>query len=231
FNPAANAGTNALRVVSGDGANYRIVFGLAGGTVNLDGAVNVAEGGGPARVTATAYSNNRAGLPGGGGLGGTMQYALDSATSALYRVNPPNNGTLTERRALPVPLGEAGGLDVVTGSDRLLAVLEVHGVKGLYELDAARGLLGRHRELPAEIVDLAFPIPVTLAAPVRQAAELTLRWVGGIGPFELLRSTGVEVPMERWLSTSGRAASVVAEGAAGYFRVLDLEGGRESQAP
>lgn len=59
-------------------------------------------------VIATAYANNQAGLPGGGGAGGTVQYALDSATSSLYRVNPPNDGTLVNRLPLTLEVGDVG---------------------------------------------------------------------------------------------------------------------------
>jgi trimeric autotransporter adhesin len=54
FNPAALSGANALRIVTGGGQNYRLVFGAGGATVNVDGALNL-PGGGTPNVIATAY--------------------------------------------------------------------------------------------------------------------------------------------------------------------------------
>ncbi|MCC6235136.1 MAG: DUF4394 domain-containing protein, partial [Verrucomicrobiales bacterium] len=159
FNPAAVGGTNALRVVTSEGQNYRLVFSGAGAAVNVDGAINGAAGG-AARLVATAYTRNGAGLPGGAGAGGTAQYALDSASDLLYRVNPPNNGTLTEPKPLGLDIGDQAGFDIVTGSDRALALLQVGGITGLHEIDLGSGATRRLRELPSGLIGLAAYLPL-----------------------------------------------------------------------
>ncbi len=222
FNPAAASGTNALRILTGAGMNYRLVFGATGATVNVDAPVNVANGPADAEVIATAYANNRAGLPRGAGAGGTIQYAIDAASDSFYRVNPPNNGTLTERRALPLDVGSVGGMDVLTGSDRILAVLDVSGRTGLYEIDPVLGLVAHHRELPGHVVDLAAPMPVTLAPLARSGSGLELSWVGGIGPFEVNRSSAIGQPFERTQPAAGSPVRVQVESPAGFFRIADL---------
>lgn len=159
FNPVAVSGINALRIVTETAQNYRLVFGDTGATVHVDGALNIGGGAGDARVVATAYSNNRGGQPGSGGAGGTIQYALDIAAGLLYRVNPPNNGTLVDGRPLDIDVTAAAGFDIATGSDQLLALLTVGGVNGLYEVNPATGAASRLRELPEGLVSMAVAPP------------------------------------------------------------------------
>lgn len=222
FNPAALAGVNALRIITSQRQNYRLVFNAAGATVNADAPMNLPAGGVPA-VIATAYSNNRAGLPGGGGAGGTRQYALDAATGTLYRVNPPNDGTLVEPRPLGLAIGETGGLDIVTGTDRALAVLEVAGDRGLYEIALDTGSATLLRTLPGTVLDLAVPVPVTVGALAGQgAAGPSLSIAGGVGPFAVQRADVVDDPFCTVATVAARTVSVGRDGPAGFFRIADL---------
>jgi hypothetical protein len=148
FNPAAGGGVNALRIVTSDEHNYRLAFSGSTATVNVDGAINETNGAPATNVVGTAYTNNRGGLPGGGGLGGTAQYAIDSATDRLYRVNPPNNGTLTEAKPLGIDIDGDAGLDIVTGTDRVLGLFSVAGNRGLYEVSLATGAASLLRSVP-----------------------------------------------------------------------------------
>jgi hypothetical protein len=224
FNPAALSGVNALRIVTSAGQNYRLVFGAGGATVNVDGALNLPGGGTPG-VIATAYSNNRAGLPGGGGSGGTRQYAIDAATGTLYRVNPPNDGTLTEPKPLGLNIAMIGGLDITTTGDRALAVLEVAGARGLYEIDFNTGAPRWIRELPATVLDLAVPVPVTLGAVELAGAGAsgrTLTWSGGVGPYAVQRADVVTDPFCAVAAVTTRTVTVGTDGPAGFFQIADL---------
>ncbi|MBL9174382.1 MAG: DUF4394 domain-containing protein [Verrucomicrobiales bacterium] len=225
FNPVALAGVNALRILTAEGLNYRLVFGPQGAVVNVDGAVNGAGEGVQPRVVATAYTNNRGGMPGATGSGGTLQYAVDAATASLYRVNPPNNGTLTERRPLPMAVGDRAGLDVITGSDRLIAMLDVEGRKAVYELDGKLGLLGRVRDVPESLIDLAFPVPVTLATPAATPGGWRLDWVGGVGPFTVEQRGAVGAAPVRVEVTDTRTSTLMESAdPAVLWQVLDHAG-------
>jgi len=221
FNPAAVSGNNALRIVTSDEQNYRLVFNADGMTVNVDMPLN-AEGAEFTNVIATAYSNNRAGLPGGGGAGGTVQYAIDSDLNVLYRVNPPNNGTLTEAKPLNVDVRGIGGLDIVTANDRALAVFDVAGSVGLYEVSLANGAAALIRNLPANLTDLAVPTPIIgrLAGP----GSSTLTVHGGIGPYAVQRADVVTEAFCSIAAVAQRSAPITREGPAGFFRLADLSG-------
>ena len=218
FNPAAITGTNALRIVTGDEQNYRLVFSAAGATVNVDGALNAA-GATATNITATAYSNNRSGLPGGAGVGGTIQYAIDSDLDVLYRVNPPNNGTLIDAKPLGLDVRSVGGLDLATANDRALAVFDVAGAVGLYEVALTNGASALIRTLPANITDLAIPTPV-LGRLHATGTNLTVS--GGIGPFGVLRADVVTELFCGIAAVTQRSIPIVNEGPAGFYRLADL---------
>ncbi|MBL9135731.1 MAG: DUF4394 domain-containing protein [Verrucomicrobiales bacterium] len=220
FNPAALGGTNALRIVTASGQNYRLVFGSMGATVNMDTPLNLSDGSAP-RVIATAYSNNRAGLPGGLGAGGTVQYAIDADRDVLFRVNPPNGGVLIEPRPLGIDVREVGGLDIATESERAFAVLEVDGARGLYDLQLASGAPRWIRALPANVVDLAVPLPVFLR-PGSEASSFVA--FGGIGPFAVQRSEAVNETFRTEAVVSDRTVPLDPQGASGFVRLEDLSG-------
>lgn len=119
FSPAADA----IRVVSDQNQNAAISVGAGGvaaGTVTNVAALNFA----PQSIFALGYTMNYAGTP------STRAIALDSATSAVYQVNPTAQGTL-------VPIGgfvpgvtftALGESDIVGGDDGLsLAALQLTG--------------------------------------------------------------------------------------------------------
>lgn len=222
FNPAALTGTNALRIVTGDEQNYRLVFNGAAATVNVDGLINVPGGSANTNLIATAYSNNRSGLPGGAGVGGTVQYAIDSATDQLYRVNPPNNGTLTVPLPLGVDVSGVGALDIVTATDRALAVLTAGGSNALYDVNLTTGAATVLRGLPAQVVGLAVPIPPSISVITNSGTNAVITWAGGVGPFAIQRGNTVNEVFCGIMTTTGRTATVVREGRTGFFRVADL---------
>ncbi|MGE3309153.1 MAG: DUF4394 domain-containing protein [Limisphaerales bacterium] len=220
FNPAASGGTNALRILTAEGANYRLVFGPGGATVNVDTALNLPDAPAP-HVTATAYSNNRAGLPGGAGQGGTLQYAIDTTRDTLFRVNPPNGGVLTEPKPLGFDVRTSAGLDLVTSSDRALAVLDVDGAVGLYEIQIATGAAQWIRGLPANVVDLAVPMSPTVRFAPGDASVVAF---GGIGPFAVQRAETVTDPFCTVTVVPSGTIPFANEGSAGFLRIADLSG-------
>lgn len=220
FNPAALTGTNALRIVTSDEQNYRLVFTPAGATANVDGSLNVS-GAASTNVVATAYSNNRSGLPGGAGVGGTAQYAIDSDLNTLYRVNPPNNGTLTEAKPLGLDVRSVGGLDITTLGDRALALLDVESGVGLYEINLASGAAGYIRSLPANVSDLAVPTPV-IAGFHKTTNGGNLSIAGGVGPFAVQRADVVNEAFCGIAAVTQRTVPIMTDGPAGFLRVADL---------
>jgi len=123
FNPMADR----LRVVSDTGLNLRI--NVENGATTTDGAIN----GGAANtaITASAYTNSFA------GTGSTMLYGIDSANSALYLQNPPNNGVLASRVALGVTIGAANGFDIDPRTNMGYMVATVGGARNLYGVNLA----------------------------------------------------------------------------------------------
>jgi len=123
FNPVADR----LRVVSNTGQNLRI--NVDNGATTTDGAIN----GGAANtaITASAYTNSFA------GTGSTTLYGIDSANSALYAQNPPNNGTLASRVALGVTIGAANGFDIDARTNMGYMVATVGGARNLYGVNLA----------------------------------------------------------------------------------------------
>ncbi len=221
FNPAAVGGSNALRVVTSDEQNYRLVFNADGATVNVDTPLNVADAA-ATNVTAIAYSNNRSGLPGGGGTGGTVQYAMDSELDVLYRVVPPNGGVLTSPLPLGLDVRSVAGFDLVTGTDRALAIFDVAGSLGLYEVTLTTGASALIRTLPPGLVDLAVPTPIhgRLAGPA--GSQLNVQ--GGIGPYAVLRADVVSEPFCSVTAIASRTYPISFEGRAGFYRLADLAG-------
>jgi hypothetical protein len=227
FDPVAGTGVNALRIVTGDEHNYRITFSGASGTVNTDLALN-ATGAAGTNVVAAAYTNNRGGLPGAGGIGGTTLYVLDADVDVLYVQNLPDNGTLTAPRSLGIDIGPASGLDIVDivagRIDRALALLDVAGDKGLYEIDLNSGLANLVRDLPETFVDLAVPVPATptSVSNITTGTNLVLNFAGGVGPFNVQRANIINDP---WCSVTTVASGPVAllkDGPQAFLRVRDL---------
>ena len=178
--------------------------------VTVDGPLNVPGGTSGTNVIATAYSNNRGGLPGAGG-GGTLQFAIDADTDTLYRVNQPNNGTLTEAKPLALDVRAIGGLDIDTTTDRPLAVFDVAGAVGLYEVALTNGATALIRSLPHYITDLAIPTPMLSRL---HASGTNLSVSGGIGPFGVLRADVVSEPFCGIAAVTQRSIPIINEGPA-----------------
>ena len=223
FNPVAGAGVNALRIVTGDEQNYRITFSGASGTVNTDLALNAA-GAADTNVVAAASTNNRGGVPGAGGVGGTTLYVLDAALDVLYVQNPPNNGVLTTPKLLGLNINDVSGFDILTGSDRSLALLDVSGDKSLYEINLASGLANLIRDLPDTLVDLAVPVPPTVGSVsnIVGGTNVVLNFTGGVGPFNVQRANIVTDPFCSVTTVASGPVAVLKDGPQAFFRVRDL---------
>ncbi len=226
FNPVAGtpAGVNALRIVTGDEQNYRVTFSSTlSGTVITDSPLNAA-GAVLTNVVAAGYINNRGGLPGAGGTGGTTLYVLDADLDVLYVQNPPNNGTLTSPRSLAIDINPTSGLDILTGTNRALALLDVMGDKGLYEVDLNTGLANLIRDLPDTLVDLAVPVPATQTSVsnIASGTNIVLNFSGGVGPFNVQRANIVSDPFCSVTTVASSPVTVLKDGPQAFLRVRDL---------
>ncbi len=219
FNPAAAAGVNALRIVTGADQNYRLTFSGSTATVIVDGAINP----GSADLMAAGYVNNRGGLPGAGGAGGTTLYVVDSVSDTLFIQNPPNNGTLATPKPLALDVDAAGGLDILTTTNRALALFGVSGTNGLYEVDLANGFANFIRPLPASLVDLAVPIPALINAVSNfPGTNIALVFGGGVGPFNVQKANVVNDPFCSITTVASGPVTVGKDGPQGFYRVRDL---------
>ena len=113
FNPVPDA----LRIVSNAGQNLRITGG-GGGTVNVDGALNIGGitvGG----VVGAAYTNSFAGAT------STQLYVVQdnqaAGTDALYIQNPPNDGTLNSVATLTINVSQLSGFDITADNQAFLS--------------------------------------------------------------------------------------------------------------
>ena len=219
FNPVAVSGANALRIVTGADQNYRLTFSGSTATVIVDLAINPAS----ADLMAAGYVNNRGGLPGAGGVGGTTLYVVDSVTDTLYVQNPPNNGTLTVPKPLVHDVSSVGGLDILTTTNRALALFSVNGTNGLYEVDLANGFANFMRPLPSSFVDLAVPIPARITTLSNfPGTNVSLVFGGGIGPFNVQKANVVNDPFCSIMTVVSGPVTLGKDGPQGFYRVRDL---------
>lgn len=140
FNPAADA----LRITGGNGQNLRIAGGGLG-TTNVDGNLAYAAGDGNAGVsptiTASAYTNNFAGVPANRT---TQLFNIDSNLDVLTLQNPPNNGTLVTIGSLGVNVGTVGGFEIFSPSNGVNTAFAAFAPNGssaasLYTIDLNTG--------------------------------------------------------------------------------------------
>jgi hypothetical protein len=221
FNPIAGSGANALRIVTGDEQNYRVTFSsVLSGTVITDVSLTAA-GAISTNVVAAAYSNNRAGFPFTGGVGTTTLYVLDADLDVLYVQNPPNNGTLTAPKALAIDISTTSGLDIVTGTNRALSLLDGPSGKALYEIDLNSGLANLIRDLPPTLTDLAVPMPPFTAVGSNLTGRALLV-TGGVGPFNVQRANIVNDPWCSVTTISSGGISLPLDGPQAFFRARDL---------
>lgn len=156
-----NPTVDRIRVVTGDGRNFRVNpnngapvdgnfgSGVVGGT-NPDGGVNGLAAGSTG-LSGVAYTNSYGQSLTGGA---TTAYGVDPVANQLIVLNPPNSGTATNRKALTrngSPLDVAGfaSFDIprevkvttsnVPAAGTAYASFVAGGVPGLYLLDLATG--------------------------------------------------------------------------------------------
>jgi Domain of unknown function (DUF4394) len=140
FNPAADA----LRITGANGQNFRIAGGGLG-TTNVDGNLAYAAGdrnaGVRPTISASAYTNNFAGIPAGRT---TQLFNIDANLDTLVLQNPPNNGTLVTIGSLGVNVGSEGGFEIfspVNGANTAFAAFAPDGstAASLYTIDLGTG--------------------------------------------------------------------------------------------
>jgi hypothetical protein len=150
FNPAVDR----IRLVTSNGQNLRLhpeTGALAGEDTPLTGVSN-------ARVTAAAYTQNRA------GTSTTGLFDIDVTNDKLHRQDPPNEGKLVEIGSLGYNVEEASGFDINPEGNAALAALSVSGTSGLYSIDLASGKASKIGNFSQQIIGLAIPTePVAYA--------------------------------------------------------------------
>ncbi len=219
FNPVAVSGANALRIVTGADQNFRLTFSGSTATVIADLAINP----GSADLMAAGYVNNRGGLPGAGGVGGTTLYVVDSVSDTLFIQNPPNNGTLATPKPLVHDVDASGGLDILTTTNRALALFGISGTNGLYEVDLANGFANFIRPLPSSLVDLAVPIPARITTLSNfPGTNVLLVFGGGVGPFNVQKANVVNDPFCSITTVASGPVTLGKDGPQGFYRVRDL---------
>ncbi|KAB8318033.1 DUF4394 domain-containing protein [Tolypothrix campylonemoides VB511288] len=128
FNPVPNL----LRVVGGNGQNFRI--NVDTGVVNVDGTLNP----GNPNITAAAYTNAD-----NDPATGTTLYDIDYISDALFIQNPPNAGTLERVGSLGIDIDSRGGFDIFTqnGVNTAVAALTPVNSTGsnLYNINLSTG--------------------------------------------------------------------------------------------
>jgi Domain of unknown function (DUF4394) len=140
FNPAADA----LRITGANGQNLRIAGGGLG-TTNVDGNLAYTAGdpnaGASPTISASAYTNNFAGIPAGRT---TQLFNIDTNLDVLVLQTPPNNGTLVTIGSLGVNVGSEGGFEIfspVNGANTAFAAFTPNGstAASLYTIDLGTG--------------------------------------------------------------------------------------------
>ena len=225
FNPVAAAGANALRIVTSTDQNYRLTFSGSTATVIVDGGINLAIN----DLGAAAYINNRGGLPGAGGVGGTTLYVVDTFSNNLCVLNPPNSGIVTNLKSLVHDVDSVAGLDILTTTNRALAIFSINtifaptGTSGLYEIDLVTGFANFIRPLPSSFVDLAVPIPPSLTSVSNSpGTNVALHFSGGVGPFNVARANNVNDPFCSITTVAKGPVTLNKDGPQGFLRVRDL---------
>jgi hypothetical protein len=124
FNPTVDR----IRLVTGTGQNLRLNP-ITGAVAAVDGSINGQAG---AQIAGVGYTNNFAGAT------TTVLYGIDIVSEKLFKILPPNNGTLVEVGPLVTQnhLGE-GGFDI-TG-DVALGLFKVNQKATLFTVDLETG--------------------------------------------------------------------------------------------
>ncbi|MEO7802181.1 MAG: DUF4394 domain-containing protein [Ginsengibacter sp.] len=129
FNPVVDR----IRITSNMGQNLR--FNPADGTVLMDGNLNYATATSVIpQGTAAAYENNFAGTT------ATALYIIDTRTDALFKQDPPNNGTLVKIGNLGFNVFKSNGFDIGGTSNLAYGILTSDdGSSRLYAVDKSTG--------------------------------------------------------------------------------------------
>lgn len=135
FNPTVDR----IRIISNTGQNLRVH--PEEGSVTVDGSLNP----GSPNASAAAYSNNFAGST------STVMYVIDHETNALYRQDPPNDGTLVHIGTLGQDITSANGFDIGSQSDRAYFIGTVDGQTRLFSIDLSNGAATAVSDFPSEV--------------------------------------------------------------------------------
>ena len=123
FNPTVDR----IRLVTNNGQNLRLNP-ETGAVVSVDGNINIAGQPGP-MLAGVAYENSVA------GAATTVLYAIDLASKNLFRINPPNAGTLEVIGSLGLNISGEGGYDIDGKTNLGLAIFKVNGTTTLFSVD------------------------------------------------------------------------------------------------
>ncbi len=199
FNPAADA----LRITGSNGQNFRIAGGGLGAT-NVDSNLAYAAGdrnaGVSPAVTASAYTNNFAGVPAGRT---TQLFSIDSNLDVLLLQATPNNGILTTIGSLGVNVDTIGGFDIFSpsnGVNNAFAAFAPNGstAASLYSIDLSTGDATSLGQIGTgagfNLTGLAAPIEPT-AVPEPSAIPGLI--VFGIGTLMLKRRKRKSIAVEK----------------------------------
>ena len=140
FNPTVDR----IRLVSNTGQNLRLHPDL-GTVVATDGNLNP----GTPFVTGAAYTNNFAGAT------TTALFVIDSQMDALFRQDPPNNGTLVSIGNLGVNVDADSGFDIGGTSATAFALLKVNNVTGIYTINTVTGAATKVGDLNIQATAMA----------------------------------------------------------------------------
>ena len=140
FNPTVDR----IRLVSNTGQNLRLHPDL-GTVVATDGNLNP----GTPFVTGAAYTNNFAGAT------TTALFVIDPQMDALFRQDPPNNGTLVSIGNLGVNVDADSGFDIGGTSTTAFALLKVNNVTGIYTINTVTGAATKVGDLNIQATTMA----------------------------------------------------------------------------
>ncbi|SES18752.1 DUF4394 domain-containing protein [Pedobacter rhizosphaerae] len=143
FNPAVDR----IRLVTSGGQNLRL-HPETGAVAGTDGVIN---GVANAKVTAAAYTQNRAGST------TTVLFDIDVANDKLHKQDPPNDGKLVEVGSLGFDAEEASGFDINPDGGVALAALSVAGKSGLFQIDLNSGKAAKIGNFSQQITGIAIP--------------------------------------------------------------------------
>ncbi|MDN3585075.1 DUF4394 domain-containing protein [Pedobacter aquatilis] len=159
FNPTVDR----IRLVTSSGQNLRLNP-ETGTVAATDGTINGVTN---ARVTAAAYTQNKAGAT------TTVLFDIDVANDKLHKQDPPNDGKLVEVGSLGYDVEDASGFDINPDGTSALAAMSVAGTSSLFIIDINSGKASKVGNFSQQITGLAIPTePVAYA--ISSANELLI---------------------------------------------------------